>query len=66
AIATVLTTAETIGWHYAGLTWSPCPGPAGNIEFLLWMQMEQQTDRPEQSDLIQLAKTAQQQLFKAS
>lgn len=66
AIATVLTTAKEIGWHYAGLTWSPCPGPAGNIEFLLWMQMEQKTERPEISDLIQLAKTAQQQLFKAS
>ena len=23
AIATVLTTAKEIGWHYAGLTWSP-------------------------------------------
>ncbi|PZD72798.1 16S/23S rRNA (cytidine-2'-O)-methyltransferase TlyA [Acaryochloris thomasi RCC1774] len=66
AIATVLTAAETLGWQYAGLTWSPCPGPAGNIEFLLWMQMQQQADRPEATDLIQLAKTAQQQLFKAS
>ncbi len=66
AISTVLTAAEKIGWHYAGLTWSPCPGPAGNIEFLLWMQMRQQTERPEHRDLIELAQTAQLTLIKAS
>jgi 23S rRNA (cytidine1920-2'-O)/16S rRNA (cytidine1409-2'-O)-methyltransferase len=38
AIATVLISAQSLGWHYHGLTWSPCPGPAGNIEYLLWLQ----------------------------
>lgn len=38
AIANVLQAASAIGdWHYCGLTWSPLTGPAGNIEYLLWM-----------------------------
>lgn len=37
AIAQVLESAQTSGWHYRGLTWSPLLGPAGNIEFLLWL-----------------------------
>lgn len=37
AIATVLTAALALGWGYRGLTWSPLPGPAGNIEYLLWL-----------------------------
>ncbi|MBE9137647.1 TlyA family RNA methyltransferase [Nodosilinea sp. LEGE 07088] len=37
AIAAVLETAQTLGWAYRGLTWSPLVGPAGNIEYLLWL-----------------------------
>ena len=37
AIARVLETAQTLGWAYRGLTWSPLLGPAGNIEYLLWL-----------------------------
>ncbi|MGF1567237.1 MAG: TlyA family RNA methyltransferase [Nodosilinea sp.] len=37
AIAAVLTSALGLGWGYRGLTWSPLPGPAGNIEYLLWL-----------------------------
>jgi 23S rRNA (cytidine1920-2'-O)/16S rRNA (cytidine1409-2'-O)-methyltransferase len=37
AIAQVLESAQALGWHYRGLTWSPLLGPAGNIEFLLWL-----------------------------
>jgi 23S rRNA (cytidine1920-2'-O)/16S rRNA (cytidine1409-2'-O)-methyltransferase len=40
AIAQVLAAAQTWGWHYANLTWSPLMGPAGNIEYLLWLRME--------------------------
>lgn len=29
--------AKTIGWQYRGLTESPIQGPAGNIEYLLWL-----------------------------
>lgn len=64
AIATVLTAAEVIGWHYAGLTWSPCPGPAGNIEFLLWLHTQQNAKRPNPEEFTQIAQTAQQVLQK--
>lgn len=37
AIQRVLQAAEELGWHYRGLTWSPLLGPAGNIEYLLWL-----------------------------
>lgn len=37
AIQRVLSTAKELGWHSWGLTWSPITGPAGNIEYLLWL-----------------------------
>jgi len=37
AIAAVLASAQTLGWQYQGLTWSPLVGPAGNLEYLLWL-----------------------------
>ncbi|MBD2019073.1 TlyA family RNA methyltransferase [Leptolyngbya sp. FACHB-36] len=37
AIQQVLQAAQAIGWCYQGLTWSPLVGPAGNIEYLLWL-----------------------------
>jgi 23S rRNA (cytidine1920-2'-O)/16S rRNA (cytidine1409-2'-O)-methyltransferase len=37
AICGVLAAAGDLGWHYRGLTWSPLTGPAGNIEYLLWL-----------------------------
>jgi 23S rRNA (cytidine1920-2'-O)/16S rRNA (cytidine1409-2'-O)-methyltransferase len=50
AIAQVMEAAGTIpvsggianGWEYCGLTASPLLGPAGNIEYLLWLKMEGQ------------------------
>ncbi len=39
AIWGVLAAAQDLGWHYRGLTWSPLVGPAGNIEYLLWLDM---------------------------
>lgn len=38
AIHQVLTAAQELGWSYCGLTWSPLLGPAGNIEYLLWLR----------------------------
>jgi len=32
------TLAQTLGLTVAGLTVSPAPGPAGNIEFLIWLR----------------------------
>lgn len=43
AIAQVLQEAQLLGWHYRGLVWSPVTGPAGNIEYLLWLGMDSQT-----------------------
>ena len=37
AISGVLAAAQDLGWYYRGLTWSPLVGPAGNIEYLLWL-----------------------------
>ncbi len=37
AIFGVLAAAQELGWYYRGLTWSPLVGPAGNIEYLLWL-----------------------------
>lgn len=38
AILQVLQTAQALGWEYQGVTWSPLVGPAGNIEYLLWLK----------------------------
>jgi len=43
AIFQVFQTATEIGWHYKGLTWSPITGPAGNIEYLLWLGCDSKT-----------------------
>jgi 23S rRNA (cytidine1920-2'-O)/16S rRNA (cytidine1409-2'-O)-methyltransferase len=43
AIFQVLQTAQQLGWNYRGLIWSPITGPAGNIEYLLWLGMENAT-----------------------
>ncbi|MBW4691749.1 MAG: TlyA family RNA methyltransferase [Lyngbya sp. HA4199-MV5] len=38
AILQVLEAAQALGWYYHGVTWSPLLGPAGNIEYLLWLK----------------------------
>ncbi len=40
AIFQVLQAAEALGWFYRGLTWSPITGPAGNVEYLLWLSTD--------------------------
>ncbi|VEP17854.1 putative rRNA methyltransferase YqxC [Hyella patelloides LEGE 07179] len=37
AILQVWEVAQATGWHYQGLTRSPLKGPAGNVEYLLWL-----------------------------
>ena len=46
-IATVLETAKQLGWQYGNLTWSPVTGPAGNIEYLLWLNTNQENIMPD-------------------
>jgi 23S rRNA (cytidine1920-2'-O)/16S rRNA (cytidine1409-2'-O)-methyltransferase len=39
AIQQVLEAAQNLGWFYHGLVRSPLKGPAGNIEYLLWLSL---------------------------
>ncbi|WOD37483.1 TlyA family RNA methyltransferase [Nodosilinea sp. E11] len=61
AMASVLAAAQALGWAYRGLTWSPLLGPAGNIEYLLWLSQtgeETAGKTPALEDLKALAKAA--------
>ncbi len=62
AILHVLQTALTLGWHYHGLTWSPLTGPAGNLEYLLWLHMDAGLAVPDLTAIAQLTSTAQQEM----
>jgi 23S rRNA (cytidine1920-2'-O)/16S rRNA (cytidine1409-2'-O)-methyltransferase len=50
--------AFELGWKYKGLTWSPITGPAGNIEYLLWLGMESDTPAPSLDAIKQITKSA--------
>jgi 23S rRNA (cytidine1920-2'-O)/16S rRNA (cytidine1409-2'-O)-methyltransferase len=52
AIAAVLACAQSMGWRYCGLTWSPLLGPAGNMEFLLWLNTSVFQSEPEIHELV--------------
>jgi 23S rRNA (cytidine1920-2'-O)/16S rRNA (cytidine1409-2'-O)-methyltransferase len=58
AIAQVLQAAQKLGWAYKGLTWSPLTGPAGNIEYLLWLAMDSQTPTPDLAAIKQITQSA--------
>ncbi|WP_089129498.1 TlyA family RNA methyltransferase [Tolypothrix sp. NIES-4075] len=62
AIFQVLQAAQNIGWKYKGLTWSPITGPAGNIEYLLWLDMESETPPLNKIAIGQVTKSAVAQL----
>ncbi|MBF2096856.1 MAG: TlyA family RNA methyltransferase [Gloeomargaritaceae cyanobacterium C42_A2020_066] len=62
----VMAAATTLGWGYGGLTWSPCLGPAGNIEYLLWLVTTDPQTFPESSDLAALTQAAGRALRDAS
>jgi len=58
AIATVLQAAITQGWQYRGLTYSPLIGPAGNLEYLLWLSQDSNISPPDLEKIHQLTKSA--------
>jgi 23S rRNA (cytidine1920-2'-O)/16S rRNA (cytidine1409-2'-O)-methyltransferase len=58
AIFQVLQTAHELGWKYKGLTWSPIVGPAGNIEYLLWLAMESEIPLPDLEAIKQITQSA--------
>lgn len=64
AIYQVLQTAQELGWKYKGLTWSPITGPAGNVEYLLWLSMESITAPIELQTIKQLTVTAVNEVSK--
>lgn len=64
AIFQVLQAALEFGWQYGGLIWSPITGPAGNIEYLLWLAMDRETLAPDLAAIKEITKTAQQEVKK--
>lgn len=66
AIWQVLQTARELGWCDRGLTFSPLVGPAGNIEFLLWLDTPGTRAGTESGltydDILAITKQAQAQL----
>lgn len=53
AIMQVWQTARDLGWQYRGLTTSPITGPAGNVEYLLWLSVTE-SERSPHLDLAQI------------
>lgn len=63
AIFQVNQAAAALGWYYRGLTWSDTVGPAGNIEYLLWLRSDSEIQPyPELSELYSLTHEAHQAL----
>jgi 23S rRNA (cytidine1920-2'-O)/16S rRNA (cytidine1409-2'-O)-methyltransferase len=62
AIFQVLQVAQTLGWTYQGLTWSPMTGPAGNIEYLLWLDMANHSLEINLAQVKQITLSAQEAL----
>ncbi|QLE58554.1 TlyA family RNA methyltransferase [Nostoc sp. TCL26-01] len=58
AIFQVLQVAEALGWKYQGLTWSPITGPAGNIEYLLWLGTQNEIPPPDLTAIQQITQSA--------
>jgi 23S rRNA (cytidine1920-2'-O)/16S rRNA (cytidine1409-2'-O)-methyltransferase len=62
AIEGVLTAAVLMGWFPQGLTFSPLVGPAGNIEFLLWLSLLDNEIQLDRSAIDRVVNTAQTSL----
>ena len=58
AIASILNCAINIGWKYKGLIASPIQGPAGNVEYLLWLGVSGEDLMPSQKDLDEITQKA--------
>ncbi|MBD1895578.1 TlyA family RNA methyltransferase [Coleofasciculus sp. FACHB-129] len=58
AIFQVLQAAQVLGWQYRALSWSPITGPAGNIEYLLWLDMDSATPAPSLQAIRQITESA--------
>ncbi len=56
----VATLAQELGLTVAGLTVSPAPGPAGNVEFLIWLTRDPSQAIPLEPAIRQAVKEAQE------
>ena len=64
AIFNVMKGALELGWKYQGLTWSPITGPAGNIEYLLWLGMDSEIIPPTLAAIQEITKHVIQEFGK--
>ena len=64
AIFNVMKGALELGWKYQGLTYSPITGPAGNIEYLLWLGMESEVIPPTLAAIQEITKQVMQEFGK--
>ena len=64
AIFNVMKGALELGWKYQGLTYSPITGPAGNIEYLLWLGMESEIIPPTLAEIQEITKEVMQEFGK--
>ena len=64
AIFNVMKGALELGWKYKGLTWSPITGPAGNIEYLLWLGMDSEIIPPTLAAIQEITKEVIQEFGK--
>ncbi|GGA18132.1 TlyA family RNA methyltransferase [Okeania sp. KiyG1] len=65
AIFQVWSSAQNLGWGYSGLTWSPIQGPAGNIEYLLWLNVDSKLSL-DLAAIAQITKLAQEEFNRVS
>ncbi|MGQ9837430.1 MAG: TlyA family RNA methyltransferase [Cyanobacteriota bacterium] len=61
-VQAVMQAALAQGWHLQGYTWSPITGPAGNIEYWLWLAEQDGIPVPSYSALQQMSEQAKLQL----
>ena len=64
AIFNVMKGALELGWKYQGLTYSPITGPAGNIEYLLWLGMDSEIIPPTLAAIQEITKQVIQEFGK--
>lgn len=63
AIWQVWSTAKDLGWYYRGLTVSPLKGPAGNVEYLLWLNCESNNKPLERGEIAAIIEQTNADLF---
>jgi 23S rRNA (cytidine1920-2'-O)/16S rRNA (cytidine1409-2'-O)-methyltransferase len=63
SIHQVIQAARALGWTYQDFTWSPLVGPAGNIEYLLWLSTTPEQPVPDIDALEAIAIQARQALI---